>query len=326
MSAFSSRILLATDGSAESARAARMAAVISRSLGSELHVVRIEPIPSIYAASESEVLDPELQHKLRESAEIDAREKLDEEMEKIKEMDGEVSGVHARFGRPDAEIVSLAEELGADLIVVGSRGRGPLKRALMGSVSNSVVRHAPVPVLVVRDDRREEAGQPLPGTVLLALDGSDEARAAARAAVEISNATNSKLRVLTILEDVPLTPYAPYPGPEAWEVSDDVLRERKENARAFLMGEVERIEAEGGAVEEAHLAVGVPAKEIVRAGDELGAGLIVVGSRGLGAVGRTLMGSVSDSVVRHAHSPVLVVREKDTVAREGEERERSLGR
>jgi nucleotide-binding universal stress UspA family protein len=64
---------------------------------------------------------------------------------------GEVVEVYARLGRPDAEIVGLADELGAGLIVLGSRGLGSLRRALMGSVSDSVVRHAPCPVLVVRE-------------------------------------------------------------------------------------------------------------------------------------------------------------------------------
>ncbi len=57
-----------------------------------------------------------------------------------------------------------------------------------------------------------------------------------------------------------------------------------------------------------HLRTGNADKEIVRLSEEIGAGMIVIGSRGLGAVGRILMGSVSDSVVRHAHVPVFVVR------------------
>ena len=62
------------------------------------------------------------------------------------------------MGEADTEIVALAEEIGVDLIVVGSRGRSPLKRTLMGSVSDSVVRHAHCPVLVVRGgDRRQSA-------------------------------------------------------------------------------------------------------------------------------------------------------------------------
>jgi nucleotide-binding universal stress UspA family protein len=75
---------------------------------------------------------------------------LDEQVQREGQCGGEVAGVHARIGRPDAEIVGLADELGAGLIVLGSRGLGPLRRALMGSVSDSVVRHAHCPVLVVR--------------------------------------------------------------------------------------------------------------------------------------------------------------------------------
>jgi nucleotide-binding universal stress UspA family protein len=57
-----------------------------------------------------------------------------------------------RLGRPDKEIVALSEEIGAELIVMGSRGQGGIRRALMGSVSESVVRHAHCPVLVVRKE------------------------------------------------------------------------------------------------------------------------------------------------------------------------------
>ena len=61
------------------------------------------------------------------------------------------------MGDPDAEIVGLAGRLGAGLIVVGSRGLGPLRRALMGSVSDSVVRHAHCPVMVVRPEKERSA-------------------------------------------------------------------------------------------------------------------------------------------------------------------------
>ena len=71
--------------------------------------------------------------------------------QRVREAGGEVAGAHAKLGRPDAEIAGLAEELGAGLIVLGSRGLGPLRSALMGSVSDSVVRHARCAVLVVRE-------------------------------------------------------------------------------------------------------------------------------------------------------------------------------
>ncbi len=63
-----------------------------------------------------------------------------------------------------------------------------------------------------------------------------------------------------------------------------------------------------GAVAQAHLKIGGTVEEIVTLAEETGAGLILLGSRGVGGVGRALMGSVSESVVRHAHCPVLVVR------------------
>ena len=79
-----------------------------------------------------------------------AGSRLEEQLEKIEKIGAQISGTHARVGFPDAEIVRLAGKLGAGLIVLGSRGRGPLRRALMGSVSDSVVRHAHCPILVVR--------------------------------------------------------------------------------------------------------------------------------------------------------------------------------
>src|ERR671920_250830 len=79
---------------------------------------------------------------------------------------GTVAGAHLRVGEVAKEVVGLAEELEIDLIVVGTRGRGVIGRALMGSVSDSVVRHARCPVVVARsqeiDGKRTE--DPRPGS------------------------------------------------------------------------------------------------------------------------------------------------------------------
>ena len=72
-------------------------------------------------------------------------------MGKIEASGGEVEGSHLNAGRPAAEIVALAEQIGAGLIVMGARGVGGIRRALMGSVSDSVLRHAHCPVLMVRE-------------------------------------------------------------------------------------------------------------------------------------------------------------------------------
>ena len=82
---------------------------------------------------------------------------LGEQVRKIEESGGTVEEAHLEMGIPPGwAIVHLGEELGAGVVVVGSRGRGPMKRAVMGSVSSSVVHHAHCPVLVVRG---EEPGE-----------------------------------------------------------------------------------------------------------------------------------------------------------------------
>jgi nucleotide-binding universal stress UspA family protein len=309
VSAFASKILLATDGSPEAERAARMAVTLSNGLGSELHVLRVGGVPSAYYGySEAEMFGRQYQI-LRARAEEYVRERLDEEAEKVRAMGGEVAGSHAGAGSADAEILRFAEELGAGLVILGSRGFGPLRRAVMGSVSSSVVRHAHGSVLVVRGDGPE--WNHLPGRILLALDGSKEADAATRAAVEISNATSSELHVVYSLNT---ELWRSYPGqiiPNTREEDLEDLEESKRKAGAWIDRQAERIRAEGAKVEEVHLAFGKPDEAIVKLGEELEAGLIVTGSRGLGGVRRALMGSVSDSVVRHAHCPVLVVRGGD---------------
>ena len=144
-----------------------------------------------------------------------------------------------------------------------------------------------------------------PAKIVLAIDGSEEAGLAAEAATELSKETGSEVHVTFVL-----------PRPEALighhtysaEVRESVLEQARSEARQFLDGRAEQLRSEGAKVAFAHLRVGEPDKEIIRLSEEIGATLIVMGSRGLGAVSRALMGSVSDSVVKHAHCPVLVMR------------------
>ena len=142
MSIFPTKILLATDGSQESELAGRTAADLAKSHDSQLHVIYVEPaLPMIdqFAAPGPERTMP------------DSQQLLDEQVKHIEEAGGTVTEAHLRLGRPDEQIVRVGEEVGAGLIVTGSRGHGGLRRALMGSVSDSVVRHAHCPVLVIRE-------------------------------------------------------------------------------------------------------------------------------------------------------------------------------
>jgi len=152
MSIFPTKILLAADRSKEAQLAFASAADLSEKTGSELHVVYVGHVPlEAYEAPGASILDPDFLGRMQQGAEQEARTMLDELVRREGKTGEEVAEVHARLGKPDAEIVGLADELGAGLIVLGSRGLGTLRRALMGSVSDSVVRHAHCPVLVVRE-------------------------------------------------------------------------------------------------------------------------------------------------------------------------------
>jgi nucleotide-binding universal stress UspA family protein len=144
MSIFRTKVLLATDGSEDATLAARTAVDIVQKTNSEMHVVYVGPFRATFlAATEQEPAQ----------LEREARHLLHEQVKLIEAANGNIEQSHLRMGAADEQIVSVAEEIGAGLIVMGSRGHGGLRRALMGSVSDSVVRHAHCPVLVVRQER-----------------------------------------------------------------------------------------------------------------------------------------------------------------------------
>jgi nucleotide-binding universal stress UspA family protein len=156
-----------------------------------------------------------------------------------------------------------------------------------------------------------------PTRILLASDGSQSAAHATEVAVELSEKTASELHVLYVGEHSEASLY-PQAANTAWVVQEALAPVQEERGRQFeqvarqtLDAEVQQVRAVGGTVTQAHLRMGTPGAEVVELAEELGVGLVVVGSRGLGGIRRALMGTVSDSVVRHAHCPVLVVRKAE---------------
>ena len=144
MATFPTRILLATDGSSHAELAAMKAVDLAKSTGARLQVVAVG---RTFPAAVYDVYTEAWREDLRR----EAQEVLDAQVKKIEEAGGTVAIAHLKMNeRRDEAIVHLAEEIDADLIVIGSRGFGGLKRALLGNVADSVVRHAHCPVLVVR--------------------------------------------------------------------------------------------------------------------------------------------------------------------------------
>jgi nucleotide-binding universal stress UspA family protein len=162
MGIFPTRILLAIDGSEEAELASRKAVDLANEIDSELYVVHVGLLPNFLTGDLGTVgYDSNLYEQIeRESSEL-----LRKLVWQVKVSGGTVVGAYLRMGEVDLEIVGLAKELGADLIVMGCRGRHGIRRMIGGSVSDAVIQHAPCPVLVVRSPQSAEAperaiGQP----------------------------------------------------------------------------------------------------------------------------------------------------------------------
>ena len=139
----------------------------------------------------------------------------------------------------------------------------------------------------------------LPEKILVATDGSKDAIRAAEAASDLAKRSGSELHVVHVWHDVP--------GFAHKFVKAELRRQGQET----LDAQVSMIEGSGGQVTEAHLRGGRTSNEVISLSRKIGAGLLIVGSRGLGTVQRILMGSQSEEIVHHARIPVLVMRGGD---------------
>jgi nucleotide-binding universal stress UspA family protein len=289
VSTFPRRILLATDGSEDAALAARAAMDLSNRVGSELYVVHAwRSAPSTY-----------FEAFLRTQFEQEAREVLDDQVERIEEAGGKVAGEYLREGTPVDEILDLAEELDPDLLVTGSRGRGTVERLLIGSVSEGIVHGASSPVLVMRGG--EQAWPP--ERIVVGDDGSEEAKSTGGLAATIGRLYEAKGH---LVRTYPRLPEVDAEGREldARMVDDELRREQQQ-----LTSRAKEIEDASGIRPRIEIAVADdPAAALLGAVEEdaVERTLIAVGSRGLGAVRRIRLGSVSTKVLHAAKGPVLV--------------------
>lgn len=139
-----------------------------------------------------------------------------------------------------------------------------------------------------------------PTKIVAAVDGSPVAKHAAAHAVELADKTGSELHLVHV------GLLSPWVHPDT--LSTAQRRRLEDEARQRLAGEVRELEAAGGKVAQSHVRMGRVDHEVVRLADELDAGLVVIGNRGLGAIARMLLGNDAESIIRHAPCPVLVVR------------------
>ena len=220
-------------------------------------------------------------------------------------------------GRGDStsEIVDVllytADYANADLIAIGASGHSAVARFFLGSVAESVARHARQPVLMTRPQ-----STPL-REVIIGVDGSDDSEAAA-----VFAATRLPLPVFCTLRLAAVVPQPVlglvgdplFPGAPDYMALEMVNQESRTRLRtsaemlAEVLAELPGAPSGRPQIVVEPVALGHPAAELLRVAEEHSAGLIVVGSHGLTGVQRFLLGSVSERVLRHAPCSVLVVK------------------
>ena len=290
------RVLLATDGSKDARAAAAFLKVLALPPSTTVRIVAVMAVPDI-------ALDVSPAREFKRAVRDEAQAFIDSAQATLASREFTIESEVA-VGDPRQQIVALAQKWGADLIVVGARGVGLIKRFLLGSVSLAVARHAHCPVLVVKGRPRKLA------SVLVGMDGSEDSFRAVRFLQSLCLRRPTKVRLLSVVERVRYPTTAP--GALKGQLAM-MMKELEAERRAELEKVLERAAT--------HLdhtitrvtkstPTGNPAGEIIATAEAFDADLVVVGARGLGGMARLLLGSVSEKVLRHARCPVLIVKEQ----------------
>lgn len=304
-------VLVATDFSEPAAVGVAWAARVARDRNAALHVVHVvsPPMPVADFTTPPLTLDREVH---------DAAERRLDALLAEPGLAGLDAHAVLRDGTPSIAVLDVAEEVSADLVVVGTRGLTGFRHLLLGSTAERIVQRATMPVLSVHPgDRRPEGG---PRTVLVPTDFSADAGAALTAA-----SASLRLRldqegdqdgdegvggtrvILLHVYHVPAE-YSTY-GPSAalYRLGDEMEKALMERLEA-LAEPLRRSHGDGAMAVEVVAMPGIPSEIIVQQAEELGADLVAMGTHGRSGVAHLLLGSTAQRVVQHAPCPVLTVR------------------
>ena len=300
------RIVVGVDGSPGATAAVRWAAAQAHRTGAELRIATAFGPSSDFIG--------------HDDAQKHMDDVVDQARHEASEVDPDLTITHQEhFGRPDLALRSESGE--ADLLVVGSRGKGGFAGLLLGSVSRQCVHRSACPVVVVRGSAgdgpptsdiptatgQEESAGPVAGAVhriVVGADGSSSSDAALRWAADQAEATGSDLKVLMAWDWVTTYGWGFVIPPDLDPESDS------KHALDESLGPVRS--AHPGVTFSSAVVQGPAADLLVKSSAQ--ADLLVVGSRGHGELAGMVLGSVSEYCVTHAHCPVLVMHERPAVA------------
>jgi nucleotide-binding universal stress UspA family protein len=291
------RVLMATDGSADALAAAQWLRNFPLPSDTEVSVLSVASVPpSPIGIATVEQFKDAVRASARQAAES-ARLALQPRWPRL-----EVHVVDSdAFGDPREPILRACQDV--DLVVLGARGLSAVKSFFLGSVTIAVARHAPCSVLVAK-------GEPRPVRhAIIGIDGSEGAASAVHFMAGLGTGLRAvEVTLLGVIEEVRYPSTAPSPLRRDLRAA---LNELHQERRAGL----ERVVTAAGTAlkpEVARLEVtvdlGQPGAALVAAANRPGCDLVVVGARGLGALERLVLGSVSERVLRHARCPVLIVK------------------
>jgi nucleotide-binding universal stress UspA family protein len=295
------RVLFATDGSRAADRARDLLPRLTWPAGTRFCVVfgledRFEPFGTpmtVSAPVEPAAADGDL----RRHADITL-----DDAERTLEATGHAVERLTIRGRTASAILDEAKSWKADLVVVGSRGHGPIASMVLGSVSAEIVDHAPCPVLVVRDDTIS--------SVILAEDGSDGAARARQLLATWPIFHGRAVDVVSVAETS-----IPWTATMAAGFYDEVLAAYTQDvellrrrARTLSEDAAAALRA-AGVTATAHPLEGDAAHELVEFARARPRSLTVIGTRGHSGLARLVLGSVARNVLLHTPGSVLVVRE-----------------
>jgi hypothetical protein len=263
------RLLLATDGSKYSEGAVREAINLAKTCGSKLYAISVIEVNPEFEALAPGLVEKEEQQRLEHLKTVKSKASKEG-------VDCEI--IVYRGGEPYESIVDEAAKNKVGMIIMGRYGRSALGRVMMGSATAKVIGYTLCRVLVVPKDAKLTFEK-----ILIATDGSMHSEFASQEAISIAKRSGSTLIVLSVAK------------------KDENLPAAKVNV--YMVKEI--AEKEGIKVEALTLK-GVPHEVIVNTAARKNAGLIVIGSHGRTGISKLLMGSVTERVIGHAESAVLV--------------------
>ena len=295
------QILAPVDFSAASQRGLAFAAAVAARFHSQLYLLYVVEPPALPEWGYAHMAIKEA--KLRRTAE----QRLSQFPAECGIAPGLAQSTKVGTGRADWEICRFAAEGNIDLIVLASHGLGGLKHAFIGSTAERVVRHAPCPVLTIRDRAfadDQPGGLPFaPKRILVTTDFSDASKKAFPYAAALARKFDATLTLLYVL------PTHLVPDINQMGV---VLEEKRLLAAAReRLPRFREVELDPHLHVETLVLDGGPAHQICTTAEKQNFDLIVISTHGYTALKRFAIGSVTENVVRHAPCPVLVVRERE---------------